>query len=223
VLVIRMNDLEEYTRRAKEAKEALEALQPGLREQLREKKIAALPEKEREALNTPEVQRTQEQATVAYEADYKSQVSHEEVAAAISGDKKAQAEKLAKEAKYADAMADMIDKYRGIMNFGDWELRCKADMTEEAREARKLVYDATQRLQADSPDLVGAEQLYMQGLQKWRIVLDKFPGLVKDSLTGPELGEIVTGYEKILELLDEKLPEDFILKDVRYHNPRLPE
>ncbi|MBI3469698.1 MAG: hypothetical protein HY000_42410 [Planctomycetes bacterium] len=223
VLMIRMNDLEQWADRAKKAAAELDAIEPGLREKLRQEKIAALPTKEREALNTPEVTRTPEQQTAAYEADYKVRVSHSDVAARVSTDKKSQAEKLANEANYGDAMADMIDKYRGIMNFGDWELRCMAEQTEEAREARKLIYDAQHRLEADSPDLVGAEQLYAQGLQKWRGVLDKFPALIKDSLTGPELGEMVTGYEKILELLDEKLPEDFILKDVRYHNPRLPE
>lgn len=223
VLLIRMNELDEYAKRAKEAAAALDALQPGLRDDLRKEKIAKLPAPEREALETPADKRTPDQQTRAYEADYKVMVSHSDVAARVSADKKTQAEKLAYDANYADAMADMIDKYRGIMNFGDWELRCMAEQTEDAREARKLVYDANHKLQADSPDLVGAEQDYARGLQKWRAVLDKYPGLAKDSLSGPELGEIVTGYEKILELLDEKLPEDFILKDVRQYNPRLPE
>jgi hypothetical protein len=106
----------------------------------------------------------------------------------------------------------MVDIYRGIVNFDFWRLRGDYEQTNDALEARKLIYQGDQAYNA--ADLESAKKNYEQGLEKWRVVLDKYPALLRESVLVDDLADMINRYRKILGNVDEALPEKFILQDV---------
>jgi hypothetical protein len=99
------------------------------------------------------------------------------------------------------------------MNYGHWKQRCAAESTQELADARLLIHQAKQR--REEADLVGALDLYNQGLAKWRVVIDQFPGLASNSLIKDDLWEQdIRPYMELLNQIDEELPDPFILEDV---------
>ena len=62
--------------------------------------------------------------------------------------------------------------------------------------------------------LLPAKQAYEQAFTAWREVLDSSPVLKADDLTGDDLVEMIDRYRKVLDQLDEKFPQPFILQDV---------
>ena len=80
---IYLNDKEKEEEQAKKLVAELDALQPGLRDEIRAKKRQQLTEKQLAAYETPPEKRTSEQYQLAYEAEERLQVTHEEVARQI--------------------------------------------------------------------------------------------------------------------------------------------
>ena len=120
--------------------------------------------------------------------------------------------KLAEEAAQHEEMARNIRNYRDIVNFNYWRLRAQVEQTEEAINARKFIYQGDQAYQ--NGYLTDARDNYEEGLKLWREVLDKFPALVEDNITGSDLMDIVKKYRKIYNQLDKSFPEAFILQDI---------
>ncbi len=209
---IRLNDREMYEEKARKLVEKLDAIEPGLRERIHQEKRAELTDQLRQAVDTTPGERTTEQHELAAKAKELLEVTHEEVAARIKRPRRKQALKLAKEAVEAERVANIIRRYRQIVNFESWRLRAQVEQTQETLAARKLIYQGDHAF-ADG-DLPNALRYYDEGLNAWRKVLDKFPELVPDETFGSDLVDIVNRYRKILELRDEPFPEDFILQDI---------
>ena len=83
-----------------------------------------------------------------------------------------------------------LDQSRTIVNYGYWKTRCRVEQSKNALAARKLFYQATQAQEVDV-DLEGAKKSFEEGFQKWRLVLDEFPSLIEDGITGEDLVLIV--------------------------------
>ena len=215
-LSIHLNDREHFEEKARDLVAELESLGPGLRKKIeQEKRETALSDKEREALDTPVADRTDKQRQLAMVASEKIKVSHEEVARRVAGRDYAKALKLADEAKKAEQMANYISRYRQIVNFEYWRLRCRVEQSPEAIAARKAIHEADQ---AADLDLTGARKSYEKGLALWRKVLDKFPELLEDRTTGEDLVEVIDRYRRLVERMDrdpgEAFSKDFPLQDV---------
>ncbi len=56
--------------------------------------------------------------------------------------------------------------------------------------------------------------MYREGLIAWRRVLDKHSEYITDQTTGEDLMDVIERYRRILNQLNEKFPEPFILQDV---------
>ena len=54
----------------------------------------------------------------------------------------------------------------------------------------------------------------MQGLEKWRKVLDAYPKLLEDTNLTDELANSIQRYRSVLDQLDQEFPQPFILQDV---------
>lgn len=211
-LWIHLNDKEDYLALAKKHVDALEALAPGLRKQLEEQKRATLTKRERAALETPPAQRTLQEYELAQAAERKIAVTHEELAQRIQGPNRLQALQHAREAKLAEQMAEYIDRYRQIVNFEYWRLRCQVEQDPQTLQARQYIYFADQDALINLPK---ALQNYEKGLAAWRKVLDAYPPLLEDRTTGEELVEMIERYKELLGRISEpRLPPDFILQDV---------
>jgi len=215
ILFIRLNDKDEdenYLAQAQKHIAALEALAPGLREKLRQQKLATLTKRERAALETPPAQRTAQEYELALAAERKIAVSHEELAQRIEGPHRPKALQLAREAKLAEQMADYIDRYRQIVNFEYWRLRCQVEQDPQTLQARKYIYQADKEALINLPQ---ALENYQKGLAAWRKVLDTHPKLLEDRTTGEELVEVIDRYKEHLGRIGEpRLPPDFPLQDV---------
>jgi len=211
-IIIHLNDQEREEAEAAKLIARLDAMQPGLREKLKAEKLAALTPAQREALDTPVEKRTGRQWELAGQAEETLQVTHNEVARRITGPQRKEALALAKEIVRHENLATYIRRYRDIVNFVSWRKRAALEQTHDMLEARRLLYQGD-RAYAEG-DLMRAREVYTQGLQTWRKVLDANPELVKDITTAEDLMEVIKRYRRLLSQLDEPFPEPFILQDV---------
>jgi hypothetical protein len=223
---IRLGDKEEYIEKSRVAQAELEKLTPpGLREKIKQEKLASLTEVERESYETPEESRSSEHKAAIHGAVSKMTIPYLEIAARITGENHAAALKAAEEATYADMIVQLIDIERDIVYYDYWLLRCHIEPNDDTLEARKLIYEGDQAFNA--AQLVKSRDLYVQGLARWRQVLDSHPKLLDDSSMTDPLMDSIKRYRSVLHQLDERFPHPFILQDVmdadvKFHGPGLP-
>lgn len=211
-IVIRLGEEEMQTENAKKLVAQLEALQPGLRAEIIAEKRKTLTKAQREALDTPREKRTGKQFELASQAEEAMRVTHNEVARRIRGDKREEALKIAKEATKCEEIANYINRYREIVNFGYWRLRAEVEQSDDLLNARRLLNQGDRAY--SEGDLVAARNAYQQGLADWRKVLDQSPSMIPDQTAGDDLVDVIKRYRRILSQLDEPFPEPFILQDV---------
>jgi hypothetical protein len=209
---IQLNDQEMHEEAAKKLVARLEAMQPGLREKMIAEKKAKLSDKQRQALETAVEKRAGKQFELAAQAEEAIGVTHDEVAHAITGPKRKEAIRLAKEAGEHEQTAMFIRRYRDTVNFLSWRQRAQAEQTPELLSARRLVYQGDQAY--DDGDLVKARNLYREALAAWRKVLDMHKEYATDVVSGEDLMDMIKRYRRILSQLDEPFPQPFILQDI---------
>jgi hypothetical protein len=211
-LFIRLGDKETYIEKSKQAQAELERLAPGVRKKIVAQKLATLTDEQREFYESPPKYLTNAHYELSFIVGQKMKITHLEVADQVHGENRAAALEAAEEATFADQMADAIDTERGIVNYDYWILRCEIEPKDEVLEARKLIYDADTAFA--SAQLLTASEKYVQGIKKWREVLDAYPSLIEDTNLTEELAGSIGHYRSVLHQLDEKFPKPFILQDV---------
>jgi hypothetical protein len=220
-VTIHLNDQEDYELAARTKIKQLDDMQPGLREKLVEEKRAKLSDEQRKALDAvsaertskqEEAQRTPKQDELAAAALVAIGVTHDEVARAISGANRKKALDLAEQIAADEEMATTILRNREIINFAYWRLRADVEQTDEAIAARKWIFKAEEALAlGELPDSL---QYYKLGFESWRKVLDQFPVMKENVITGKDLMDIIKRYRQLLDQLDEPFPDNFILQDI---------
>lgn len=206
-ITIRMNDMELAVREQQRLAAEMEALQPGLRAQLRQNKIAELPENQQTALAMEPSARNADEAMAAFEAETKVFITHAEWAAAVDEAQRETAQRLATDAQNWDDKRSLIERDRQQVNFAYWRDRCKMEGDSLTLQARLLMDKANVAHYFDA-DLEAARRYYEESLAVWVQIRDKYPGIIADSIVGIELGENVGRYESVLKQLDEALPQD---------------
>jgi hypothetical protein len=219
-IVIQLNNKEMHEQTAKKLVQQLNALQPGLREKIRADKRKALTPGQREALDTPAAKRAGKQLELATQAEDSIRVTHNEVARKITGPKRKEALKLAKDAADHEQLAWYVQRYRDIVNFAYWRLRAQVEQTDDMLATRKLIHQGDRAY--SEGDLIAARNAYQQGLAGWRKVIDQAPDMVSDQTTSDELMDVIKRYRRILSQLDERFPEKFILQSVIDAHERTP-
>ena len=187
-------------------------LTAGVRDEIHRERHEALRPIEREAFDTPVVDRTDRQHQLAADAEEKLRITHKEVAARSPLPNRENAVKLAEQITKLEEQVQHIDRYRQIVNYAYWRLRCQVEQTPDAVDAREFIYRAEQALA--NGVLPEAIKHYGDGFAKWRLVLDAHPDLLKDETTIEDLSETIDNYRKLLDQLDQPLPDDFLLRDV---------
>lgn len=214
---LQLGHAEELSESIDERAEQLNNLIPGLRDELVEKKRAALTPEQTAALDKPREERSGEEIQLAHEANQAIEVLDIELVDAIAEQKP----KLRKEASLlaawlADKRVDLIftERYKNDSNFDYWKLRAEFEQTDTAVEARRNIFEGNRAFTEDQ-DAEKAKQLYEQGFAKWREVLDTYPALLDpDGTTGDDLLVYVVDYRKVLRSIGEEIPQDFALWDV---------
>ncbi|MCX7412475.1 MAG: hypothetical protein NTW36_03405 [Planctomycetia bacterium] len=209
---IRLGLREAEQARAERLAADLEKLLPGRFKALEEAKRAAITPEQKAALDTPPIDRSEAQQKLAAEAESGLQVTWPMVVREVPADVRDKAQDLARQYIEARETADIIDRYRDIVNFDFWRATCETEVTEPALRAREAAWRAEREF--ENARLQTARKAYEEALVAWREVLDASPVLRDDQLTADDLAEIVGRYRKVLEQLDEKFPKPFILQDV---------
>ncbi len=209
---LRLNDQELAEADAKQANEDLEALLPGLREQLIADRQASLSEEDLALLAKPVPDLTEDDYERLRVIRRSLEIDHFDVAAAAPEDKKAEAKQLASLAYQNEELVDIIERYRGIVNFLYWQSRCEAEQEDNTLEARKMLKRADEAY--EDADLEGARELYEQTWKRWDVVFERHPLLV-DDVEGEDVMEAVVRYKELLAQLDEPFPPaDFLLMEL---------
>ena len=208
---IRLQDLEDQEKLAAELTEQIEAMLPGVRERLRDQRIAKLPADAREAVRTPYEHRTRDQIALAGEHEYKTTVTWDEVADEAPADQRVEAKRLANALMRAEAQINAITTERSKVNYEYWRTRAEAESEELTLEARRLTYEAGAEM--DRANVDKAIPLYEEAWKKWREVIDRHPRMVGESVSADELVEDINRYKKALSFYGQKFPQPFILQD----------
>ncbi|MDA0254906.1 MAG: hypothetical protein O3A18_08500 [Planctomycetota bacterium] len=209
---IRLGLKEAEEARAERIAGELEELLPGQFAALEAERREALSPEQRAALDVEPMERDDEQMARAYEAEEALRVTWKDVARRAPAELREKAWELAVAEVEARETAEIIARYRDIVNFDFWRASCEAEVTEPALRARALTWKASEEF--DAARLQSARQAYEEAFKAWREVLDASPVLREDDLTAEDIAEIVARYRSLLEQLDEPFPSPFILDDV---------
>ena len=173
---------------------------------------SALSESQKAALQVPPLNRTEEEQQLVADAKREMNVTWSIVAQSAPQEIRAKAKRLAEEHVEAAETADIIDRYRDIVNFDYWRATCEMSVTDLALQAR----EATWRAEKDYEEarLQPAKQAFEEAFKAWRKVLDDSEVLREDAMTQEDIVEIIDIYRELLEQLDEPFPQPFILDDV---------
>jgi hypothetical protein len=209
---IRLGLKEAEQARATRLAEELEQLVPGGFAALEEERRAAFSPEQQAALAVPPMERDEKQLQLAGEAEAATKVTWKDVARSAPADVRDRAWELAVAEIEARETAEIIERYRDIVNFDFWRATCEAEVTEPALRARELTWKADREFAAAR--LQAAKQAYEEAFRAWREVFDASQILREDDITARDIAEIVGRYRKLLEQLDEPFPSPFVLDDI---------
>ena len=194
----------------------LDDLRPEAREDLLDQRREQLSDAEREALDIEPAARTPQQAEVAFQAEGKLLISDGDIAAEIAKqqpDDKVTAFDLATRLQEQRTRLIFTKRYKNDANFDYWLVRSQFEQTPAAVAARRYMFDANQARKSGQRN--ESRELYEAGFIKWREVLEEFPVLMdEDGTTGDDILVFVEDYRRVLDSLDETIPESFPLWDV---------
>jgi hypothetical protein len=139
---IRLGLRETELARAEKLQADLEALLPGQFQALEAKLLEALPAEQKAVLEIPPADRNDEQMRLAFQAQANTRVTWPLVAREAPADVREKARSLAAQYVEASETAEIIDRYRDIVNFDFWKASCEAEVTEPALRAREQTWRA---------------------------------------------------------------------------------
>ncbi len=209
---IRLGLREDELARTARVAAALEELLPGRFAALQARQRASLTPEQQAALATPPLERTEEQQAVAAKAEAALNVTWPMVVGEAPDEKRERAKELLRQYLEAQGTAEIIDRYRSIVNFDFWRAACEAEGTEPALRAREKIWEADREF--ENARLQTAKKAYEEAFAAWREVLDASPVLREDELTAQDFQAVIDRYRHLLEQLDEPFPQPFVLQDV---------
>ena len=209
---IRLGLREERLERASQLNEQLEQLLPGQYRAIEQKLRDQLTEAQKQALDTSPMDRTDDQHKAAFAATEATKVSWTMVAREAPLDVRDKARELARQYVETTETAEIIDRYREIVNFNYWRACCEAEVTEPALRAREAAWRADREFKAAR--LQTAKKAFEESFAAWREVLDGSEILREDDFMAEDLNELIDNYRKVLDQLDEKFPTPFVLQDI---------
>lgn len=211
---VRLNEREAIEENMMKVARQLDAISPGLREKLAAEKRAKLAPIDQQLLDTPVESLTADEMPRVRELQAKVFVGNPEFVDNIEDSRREEARKLAQEVARLQQTVFVLDNERSTVNYHYWSMRCQVEKTDAALEARRLLYHAKQEF--EETRLIEALEAYESGFSQWRHVLDEFPEMVQDNISGETIQEAIRGYVDVLKQLDEPFPDDFVLRDVLF-------
>lgn len=209
---VRLNELESIQEEADELFEQLRPLLETRRKEIEQENRTELTDEQLEVLEIPSSERSAEQQQLAEEAEQQIEVADEDVARRLEGADRTKAIELIKQLAVKQRVANVINRYREPVNFDYWKRRAELEQDDLTLSARKLIYDGAEKFALG--ELIPARDLFDDGLQAWREVLDKYPRWISEWTLRSELQDVAAVYRRLLELHPKDPPEPFILQDM---------
>jgi hypothetical protein len=209
---IRLNDKEPVDERIKEARAELDRLCPGAAEEIRKEKIANLPSDKRTAWETPPEKRSQDQFSLAYDAELETKVQPRDYLSRCRREDRPRVRQLVDQIEQDELTSHQIDLNRRIVNFEYWRMRADSELSEESPKAHSYVYEAD-KLVASGENLAYARQRYEDAWKLYAVVFERYPALM-DNAEAQDLIDSVGHYKDLLGQLDEPFPSEFPLWDL---------
>ena len=198
----------------------VEELESDLAETIRQEKIEALSDVQREAYEADEEDRTQEQKMIAEQVEKRLEVTPVEIVARAPEEIKKDAARLLVQREDLLARRRFTESYRNIVNYEYWLTRCKAEQQQEMLDAQRLVTEAAElRRQAKPSEHIefidgkevkvpGAKEVYEQAWDKFATVFREYP-IMLDNPETEDLLVHVQDYRDMMERFEMPLPENF--------------
>lgn len=199
------------------ARKELIALAPDVTGPFFEARRAKLTPEQRTAFDTPDEERDLKQLELARQAHRLMTPPDNEVVGMIATQRPALRVEALRQGEKIYKLADRHRKtknYKQTANFDYWKLRCEFEQTANCVKARELCYRGKLAM-GDDADPIRAAELYAEGLAMWKKVLEEYPKLLDaDGTTGDDIMVFVKEYSRVLEKIDEEIPDDFPLWDI---------
>lgn len=213
---LRFNEVDKLEEEIEAQYEAMKAIAPESAEKLYQERYDALDEATKQALSVPEDERSIEEKIRVSNSRRTMEIPAFDYAERIGEDNpelKREALLLAAEIKALEKRKSYTESYKETANYDYWKVRAEFEQTSEAIAARDYIFRGDQAFRNAEP--FQAKELYEKGFEKWEEVLNEFPVLRdEEGTTGDDLLYDIIAYRKILEQLDEEIPDDFPLWDI---------
>ena len=195
----------------------LDSLVSGVRDRIKDEKLAALTPEEKLAYETPEAERTDEQWQICYKVKEKLEVGPLEIAKQAPKDVRRRALSLAKEMNTVNAKLRTTENYREQVNYEYWKVRCQLESEKDAKDARTAIFAADEAY--EQANLVEMRKNYEIAWEKWGRIFEKYPWMV-ESPDGEDVYDAIMRYKWVIEQMDETFPpKGFQLeKVIEYHD-----
>jgi len=210
---LRLDSLDQFEEKAAAMRAKLKEIAPGVREKIRQQRMATLTPEEKAAWEseTPSEDATEYEMAARARAFDKLTVTDMDVAEAVPQDVQVKARYYASQATEAAIYVQRINAYRSQVNYPYWATRCEVEQAEMTAEARKHMRMADQAAEQGDPE--GARKLYEQAWDEWATIFADYPELVHDVMA-EDLAEVMVRYKLVLDQLDEEFPQDFKLQEL---------
>lgn len=213
---IRLNDLEALRQKLADTDKQIDELAPGVREKIREEKMAALTDEERELVGTSSQAESVEQYQKAVAAEAKVVVTNAEIAARAEPAARPKIRELNERMATDRELARFTEMYRNIVNFEYWRTRCAAERTDLAQTAHADLYRA-EELKQSGENYAEAREKYASAFDAWAKIFAEYPALM-DNAESRDLVKSIENYNDLLSQLDLDFPADFPLYDFLEHH-----
>ncbi|PQO30920.1 hypothetical protein DTL21_22245 [Bremerella cremea] len=183
-----------------------------------QEKFSKLPEETQGAIETDPDKRSDEQKSLAYEAERTLKVSEFEVVKYMRDNDiegTLEASKLANKLDQEKFLRGVIDRQKDIVAFNYWRTRAESEMTDRNLEARQLVFDAHEAYK--DANLVKSRELYEKAWEQWEAIYKDYPALREDS-SADVLADSIKEYRSLLNQFDEDISPNFPLLDILKNN-----
>ena len=218
---LQLNEVDQLREQIKVKEAQLDELLPGVRDEIREEKKAALPTELRRALEKPANELDMATSNQHYQAKGMIEPQYMETAERAPPAKTVEARRLATALAVLQQRVNLTETSRRIVNFNFWRDRSESGATDTNTAARKHLFEARQLFA--KPDLEGAKAKFEQSFKEWAQIFDKWP-TQKEDADNDDLVTAVESYIKVLEQLDLRdedggiLPADFPLAELMQIN-----
>jgi len=151
-----------------------------LRQEEKDMREGLSPE-EKEALETPDEDRTEKQTRLVSELFYRLQPKLSSVAKKAPEAVRLRAIELAAELADLDARLTKTEGYRNQVNYDYWQTLAKAEQEDRTVQARRLLFEAEQANADAQVDL--AISKYEESFELWAQIFDAYPILLFDEVS----------------------------------------